>query len=243
MSYYRSLLNYSASALKNALLAVYKFENNGNDSLGNYNATSVGSAVSFSSANAVNGLAMQTANSVNSRISLPVTGNPFSFTTGTVDKPFSIKANIYLRGLGTIQPILSKWNGSNNSTSEYLFYIRANNTLTIYLLNKTGSVYIGANYATPLLINTNYNVVVTYDGSGVWTGIKMYVNGTNVTLTSFNSGTGYTSMGITALVPTIGNNVITNNPFIGMIDEKYIFNRVITQTEVNTLQTQYYPNF
>lgn len=243
MSYYRTLLNYSASALKNALLAVYKFENNGDDSLGNYNATSIGSAVTFSSTNAVNGLAMQTANSVNSRISLPVTGNPFSFTTGTVDKPFSIKANIYLRGLGTQQSIFTKYNGSNNSTSEFIFYVRTTNQLAILLFNKTGSVYIGAFYSVPFVINTPYNVVVTYNGSGVWTGIKMYVNGTSVTLSALNSGTGYTSMGITALVPTIGNNVVTSNPFIGMIDELYVFNGAISQTDVTTLQTQYYPNF
>ncbi len=229
------------SALNASLFAVYKFENNGNDSLGVYNATSIGSGVTFSNQNAVNGLAMQTTNSVNTRISLPI--NTFSFTTGTVDKPFSIKANIYLRGLGTQQTILSKYNGNLNNTSEYFFFITNTNRLCLILMNRNTG-YIGAQVSTgnAFLINTNYNVVVTYDGSGIWTGIKMYINGVSIALSSVNSGT-YLSMKTTTLIPTIGNSVVQNNPFIGMIDELYIFNGALTQSQVTTLQTQYYPNF
>jgi hypothetical protein len=227
------------SVLNASLFAVYKFEGNGNDSLGVYNATSIGSGVTFSSTNAVDGLAMQTANSVNTRINLPI--NTFSFTTGTVDNPFSIKANIRLRGLSVQQSILSKYNGNLNNTSEYFFFVNNSNRLQLLLFNRlTG--YIGAISTSTFLINTNYNIVVTYDGSGLWTGIKIYINGTLTTTTAVNSGT-YLSMKTTTLVPTIGNSVVQNNRFIGMIDELYVFNGAITQAQVTTLQTQYYPNF
>ena len=157
------------TALNASLFAVYKFENSGSDSLGVYNATSIGSGVTFSNQNAVDGLAMQTANSVNTRINLPI--NTFSFTTGTVDKPFSIKANIRCRGLGTQQTILSKYNGTLNNTSEYLFFVTNSNRLALYLFNRTTG-YISATTTSTFSINTNYNVAVTYDGSGIWTGIK-----------------------------------------------------------------------
>lgn len=244
MSYYRTLLTFASTPLNASLLAVYKFEGNGNDSLGVYNATSIGSGVTFSTANAVDGLAMQIGiRSVNGKISLPVTGNPFSFTTGTVDKPFSIKANIRVRGSGVIQSIITKYSGTNNFTSEYLFYISASNILSFYMHNRTGTTYIGAQYATPLMRDTNYNVVLTYDGSGVWTGINMYLNSTLLTLAPLNSGSGYTSMRIGTAVPTIGNAETVNFGFQGMIDELYFFNGAISQTDVTTLQTQYYPNF
>jgi hypothetical protein len=230
------------SVLNASLFAVYKFEGNGNDSLGVYNATTIGSGVTFTIQNAVNGLAMQTANSVNTRISLPI--NTFSFTTGTVDKPFSIKANIRMRGTFSQQSILSKYNGTLTNASEYYFYVRSTNQLAFLLFNKNaGGIYIGATTPTPILINTNYNVVVTYDGSGLWTGIKIYINGVSQTLTSLSSAGTYIGMRTTTLIPTIGNSVSQNNPFIGMIDELYVFNGAITQAQVNTLQTQYYPNF
>lgn len=242
-TYYRSLIQ-SISALKSGLIAAYKFESNGNDSYSTYNGT-VGTSVTFSTTNAVDGLAGQFTRVINSRITLPTTGNAFSFTNGTTDRPFSIKANIYLRGLGVTQTILGKYSGSANNTSEYFFYVRPTNQLAIVCCNRlTGNVIIGAQTAV-LSLNTAYNVVVTYDASGTFGGFKIYINGVSQTLTNISSGTGYVGMGITALNPVIGNIAQASATFAmgGMIDELYVFNRVITQAEVTTLQSIYFPNF
>jgi hypothetical protein len=90
--------------------------------------------------------------------------------------------------------------------------------------------------------NTQYNVVCTYDGSGSWTGIKLYINGTLQSLTALNNGTPYTSMGNTTTQQIIGNASNFGSPFRGTIDELYIFNKALNQSEITTLQTNYYPN-
>lgn len=242
MSYYRTLIQ-QATTFVNLLVAAYKFENNGNDSyINGYNGT-VGSAVIFSTTNAVDGSAGQFGNNVNSRITI-ADNDAFSFTDGTNDKPFSIKANINYTSLSIISPIFSRYTGSNNNTSEYLFYLRSTGKLALLLFNKAaGGVYIGAEVSTALSNNTAYNVIVTYNGSGSWTGIKIYVNGVSQTLSALNNGSGYTSMGNTSLLTQIANNSTTSNPFRGTIDELYVFNAELTPAQITTLQTNYYPSF
>ena len=242
MSYYRTLIQQTTSFV-NLLVAAYKFENNGNDSHTNgFNGT-VGSAVIFSTTNAVDGYAGQFGNNVNSRITI-ADNDAFSFTDGTNDKPFSIKANIYYTQLGAINPIFCRYSGSNNNTSEYLFYLRSNGKLALLLFNKaSGGVYIGAETSAALVVNTAYNVVCTYSGSGSWTGIKLYVNGVSQTLSALNNGSGYTSMGNTSLLSQIANTSTTSYPFRGTIDELYVFNAELNTTQVAALQSNYYPNF
>lgn len=242
MSYYRTLIQ-QATSFVNLLVAAYKFENNGNDSYINaYNGT-VGSAVIFSTTNAVDGSAGQFGNDTYSRITI-ADNDAFSFTDGTNDKPFSIKANIYITQTAIINTIFSRYTGSNNNTSEYILYIRSTNKLALLLFNKAaGGVYIGAEVTTALSNNTAYNVIVTYNGSGSWTGIKIYVNGVSQTLSALNNGSGYTSMGNTSLLTQIANTSTTNNPFRGTIDELYVFNAELTPAQITTLQTNYYPSF
>jgi hypothetical protein len=242
MSYYRTLIQ-QATTFVNLLVAAYKFENNGNDSHTNgFNGT-VGSAVIFSTSNAVDGSAGQFGNDTNSRITI-ADNDAFSFTDGTNDKPFSIKANIYITQTAIINTIFSRYTGSNNNTSEYILYIRSTNKLALLLFNKAaGGVYIGAEVTTALSNNTPYNVVCTYNGSGSWTGIKIYVNGVSQTLAALNNGSGYTSMGNTSLLTQIANTSTTNNPFRGTIDELYVFNAELTPAQITTLQTNYYPSF
>jgi len=240
-TYYRSLIQ-SISALKSGLIAAYKFESNGNDSYASFNG-SVGSSVSFSSTNAVDGLAGQFISNTNSRIIIN-DDNAFSFTNGTTDLPFSIKANIYSNNKTTVQPIFSKWNGTNNNTSEYMLYTRApTGRLALLLLNKNaGGGYIGLETVNVVVNGNLNNIVVTYDGSATVAGVKMYVNGVLQSLNNFSSGS-YVGMGNTSLTPIIGNRSSGNSPFIGTIDELYVFNAELTQVQVTALQSNYYPNF
>jgi len=237
MSYYRTLIQ---STVIPFLVSAYKLSD-ATDSYGGYNGTA-GSAVVFNSTNAVDGNAGQFINSTNSRISIP-DNNAFSFTTGTADTPFSIKANINISTLGATNMIFSKYSGALNNTSEYFFYVNTANKLALVLFDKNaGGVYIGASISGTLSVSTQYNVVCTYDGSGSWTGIKLYINGTLQSLTALNNGTPYTSMGNTITQQTIGNSSNFGSPFRGTIDELYIFNKALDQSEITTLQTNYYPN-
>ena len=237
MSYYRTLIQ---STLVPFLVSAYKLSD-ATDSYGGYNGVA-GNAVVFNSTNAVDGNAGQFFNAVNSRISI-LDNNAFSFTTGTTDTPFSIKANINISTLGATNSIFTKWNGILNNTSEYLFYVNIANKLTLILLDKNaGGVYIGAQTSSTVSANTQYNVVGTYDGSGSWTGIKLYINGVSQSLTALNNGTPYTSMGNTTTQQVIGNSSNFGSPFRGTIDECYIFNAELNQSQITKLQTNYYPN-
>jgi len=241
MSYYRSLIQ-TVTTFKNLLVAAYKLSDGTDSYINAYNGT-VGSAVIFSTTNAVDGSAGQFGDNTNSRITI-ADNDAFSFTDGTNDKPFSIKANIYYVQLGAINPIFCRYSGSNNNTSEYLFYLRSNGKLALLLFNKaSGGVYIGAETSAALVVNTAYNVVCTYSGSGSWTGIKIYVNGVSQTLSALNNGSGYTSMGNTSLLTQIANTSTTSNPFRGTIDELYIFKSELNQVQIDVLQTKYFPNF
>lgn len=241
MSYYRTLIQ-QATTFVNLLVAAYKLSDGTDSYINAYNGT-VGSVVVFSTTNAVDGSAGQFNNNVNSRITI-ADNDAFSFTDGTTDKPFSIKANINYNQLGAINPIFCRYSGSNNNTSEYLFYLRSNGKLALLLFNKaSGGVYIGAETSAALVVNTAYNVVCTYSGSGSWTGIKLYVNGVSQTLSALNNGSGYTSMGNTSLLSQIANSSTVLNAYRGTIDELYVFNAELTPAQITTLQTNYYPNF
>lgn len=245
MSSFNPIFYYNlitANSFKNLLISAYKFENNGNDELGLYNGT-VASAVTFSSTNAVDGLAGQFISNTNSRITI-ADNNAFSFTNGTTDLPFSIKANIRSISSSLTQPIFSKWNGTNNNTSEYLFYTRASTgRLALLLLNKnSGGGFIALETTVSVANGLVNNVIVTYDGSGVFSGVKMYINGVLQTLNNFSSGS-YVGMGNTSVTPIIGNRSVGNTPFVGTIDELYVFNAELTQAQVTVLQSNYYPYF
>lgn len=243
MSYYRTLIQ-EETGFSNLVVATYKFEGNGNDShINAYNGT-VGSSVAFSTTNAVDGLAGQFINNTNSRIVI-ADNNAFSFTNGLTDTPFSIKANIRTASITLTQPIFSKYTGANNNTSEYLFYTRGGTgRLAILLFNKNaGGGFIGVETTASVANGLVNNVIVTYDGSGTIGGIQMFINGVfQSSVNNISSGT-YVGMGNTAVTPIIGNRSGGNAPFVGTIDELYIFNAVLNATQIDTLQTQYYPNF
>jgi hypothetical protein len=236
MSNYYSLID---GGLASKAIAIYKMSD-GSDSLGLFPAT-VGSSVIFSTTNAVDGLAAQfNGFSADSSFTIP-DNNAFSFTDGTTDKPFALKFNLnFLPTTPSLSPIFARWSGANNNTSEYLIYLRSTK-VAVLLFNKTaGGVYIGAETTLVLSSNTPYNIIINYSGSGLWTGIKIYVNGVLQTLNPLNSGSGYTSMGNTGLATTV--SFANTSRLRGTIDELYPFNAELDSSEIATLQTNYYPN-
>ena len=99
-------------------------------------------------------------------------------------------------------------------------------------LNTNGTIafYNGANRTTTSAqysINTWYNLVVTSDG----TTVKMYVNGSQVTLDSTTVvARNFTNVWINSAKYSSGNFGIT-----GKIDEVAIFNRALESTEISAL--------
>jgi hypothetical protein len=238
MSYYRRLIEQGLIA---KLLAVYKMSD-ATDSLGLYSGTAR-TGNTFTTANAVDGLACQFLNSSNSGIVIP-DNDAFSFTDTFADKPFALKFNLNASDITpTLSPIFARYSGSNNSTSEYLIYLRSGK-VAVLLFNKTGSIFIGAETVATIPSNTARNIIVSYNGSGSWTGITIEINGVAQTpLTNLSSAGTYVCMGNTAQSTMIGSytNSVTSN-YAGTIDELYVFNALLTADEKALLQTNFYPN-
>jgi hypothetical protein len=91
--------------------------------------------------------------------------------------------------------------------------------------------------SAPVLNNNNWNnVVATYNGSGLNSGLKLYINGSVVSTTNIGTLTGELSAGDNTL--RIGNSnsfPSTTNNIDGLIDETVIWNKELTSTEVSTL--------
>ena len=96
---------------------------------------------------------------------------------------FSISGWFYLNSGGS-NTIVSKM---NSSFVGYQLYINAANKLK-FLLQGTGNLSATGN--TTLSLNTWYNVILTYDGSGTTGGINLYLNGATETFVGSGSNSG-----------------------------------------------------
>ena len=115
-----------------------------------------------------------------------------SFGIGSADTPFSISAWINPVD-ATGFPIISK--GIYNTSAEYIFWINLGNTLSFELYDESVSnTYELAYYNSSLASYEGswFHVCATYDGRGGTSanaGIKLYINGENVSTTLSGAGT------------------------------------------------------
>ena len=155
----------------------------------------------------------------------------FSFVNGTTDSPFSISAWINMTDATQFR-IANKF--SNSVGREYIFTTSAADIIALNLYDQSSGGRIGKKYNTPL---TSYqgqwiHVVCTYDGTASSSGIKIYLNSSQVD-DSNSDVSPYTAM----------EN--TNQPFLigqqdgtyanGKISNTAIFNTELTSSEVTTL--------
>jgi hypothetical protein len=157
------------------------------------------------------------------------------FGDGVSDLPFSISFNINLPNIVS-QNILTKGNqGTNNR--EFLLRTEANGAIGFYLSNPSGANYIGATgsdlsaYAGEWLF-----VVVTYDGSGLNTGIGITVRteAADIPQTlAVNSGGTYVA--ITAAAPLyLGVFSTTYGAF--KLSDFRIHNIELTASDINNVE-------
>ena len=96
---------------------------------------------------------------------------------------FSISGWFYLNSTKS-NTIVSKM---NSSFVGYQLYVNAANKLK-FLLQGTGN--LSATGSTVLSLNTWYNVILTYDGSGTTGGINLFLNGATESFTGSGSNSG-----------------------------------------------------
>jgi len=240
MSYYRSLIEtvpvtnpYIAD-----LIAYYKFDANANDFSGNgNNGTAInGGGLNYLSIGKV-GTAINFGNNTNLNYIEFADDDDFSFTNGVNDLPFTISCWTQVLGYSTIGNwIFNKRGDTTNMEYQLVILPTGQIVFTKYSGgNASNSQRIASN--TGVIISSTWqNIIITNAGTTNINDVKIYLNGTLITVTRTLTGT-YTGM-------TNGNNVArmalgsyslstaAQNKHRGFLDEFYIWkNRELTATE------------
>tara|TARA_R110002074_G_scaffold167177_1_gene328146 strand:- start:71 stop:1261 length:1191 start_codon:yes stop_codon:yes gene_type:complete len=153
--------------------------------------------------------------------------NIFSFGNGTTDSPFSISYWIKPQTVAAGTGIFGK--ESSVSTREYSAMFSYNN-VRIRLWDNVNGGHLTLGSANPLSVNVWHHIVMTYDGSGNDTGLKIYVNASIPAQSTASSGT-YVAMSNTAADFTIGA-VFGSYFYEGNMDEFSMFNIELTAAQV-----------
>lgn len=214
--------------LQSALIAYWKLDINSNDASGNGH-DGVDTNIAYTTGKINNAASFNGSTSV---ITVP-DSDAFSFNSGSPDKPFSVSFWLGGGDYPAIYGVMSKGNNVSDLTNEWSLLIWSN-WIYFYCFDKTNS---GAqmNAYGPFGYSPNWrHCVLTYDGSGSYSGVNFYTNTTNHPLSNGTSGT-YTGMKNTNRPLTIGMLGSSGLPFNNKLDEIAIFNRVITTTEIAEL--------
>ncbi len=156
----------------------------------------------------------------------------------------SVSAWIYPTGLGenSNAQIIGK-DASTTANATTGWFVRLTGTNRIHFsVDYTGGAnnnLLRESANNAITLNAWNHVVVTWTGSATATNAHIYVNGTEVTYaTSTNGATTRSSDAASNL--TIGNNGIGNlsRTFAGTIDEVYIFNGIVSATEIALLKSR-----
>lgn len=161
-----------------------------------------------------------------------------SFGDGVNDGAFSISYWAFNSG-GKTQWVLNK-KASNTlpNMAEYQTGISVGNTVFFTLLDQStigASNYLEANTTSMIPLSTWVNVIVTYSGSKLYSGLNIYFDG--VAQPTANTSVGsYTGMNETTAPLTIGKaGWISNLYYAGLLDEISIWRTEFTPLEVAEL--------
>jgi hypothetical protein len=236
-TYYGSL--QSASPLLADLVAWYDFNNNVLDATPNaYNGTEVGSP---SYVTGIIGNAINFQNDATLRYVTVPDNDDFSFTNGVTDLPFSISFFAQNLAISSIGNWYFSKRGAGIGQAEYqIFWSASTNTLVVNL-SSNGDInnrITCTSTVNPFGLSTWAHIVVTYSGSGLASGLKIYVNGVDVTSTTSTVGT-YVGMINTTAIIGIGQalfSLINSLKHRGYMDLLGVWkNRELTLAEVNQL--------
>ena len=183
-------------------------------------------------------------NGLNSYISVNSTKD-LSFTNNISDKPFSVSFWIKHEYLIS-QPVLSKGSYYNN-TCEYCIGIDETDFKGYFrVIDSSTGAYLQAKMTNDLSIIPSYNSWIwgfcTYDGSGVATGLKIYVNGNLIPTDNVKVGSVYNNMFNSSENLNIGVKHFTVNKgyLHGSLDELKVYKECITINEITYLYNLYH---
>lgn len=153
----------------------------------------------------------------------------------------SVSAWIYPTGLGenTNGTIIGKDNGTAAAPTNgwYLRLVSSNRIEFISDHVTTDLTVRSTNNA--ITLNAWNHIVLTWTGSTTATTAKIYVNGTEVAYGTQTNGAGARNSDASQDM-IIGNNRVATlgRTFAGRIDEVYVFNGIVSATEISTLKSR-----
>tara|TARA_R110002167_G_scaffold331706_1_gene538381 strand:+ start:22435 stop:23877 length:1443 start_codon:yes stop_codon:yes gene_type:complete len=215
------------------LVASWQFESNFLDyTSNNHDATAVGT-VTFSADGVVGKRAVFDGST--DYLTVP-DSDDFSFTDGVSDVPFTLCAWVNFNSVSNCR-FLSKLLSAGDLWEWTFGYNGTSITVACYHFDSSAN-RIKLDYPWSPTTNTWYHLVVTYDGSETKEGLKLYLDGTEVSPTLSEGGT-YTGMTNRSHPLHIGTNSgFVSQSLNGRMDEVKIYkNRELTQAEVTEMHT------
>ena len=154
----------------------------------------------------------------------------FSLGNGSgTDNAFSISGWFNADSIGTF------YIATKDATGAREWAFRTISSQLTFFAFGTGGGYIGRQYTTTLSTGQWYHAVVTYDGSKASSGIKLYLNGSQVDNADYASGT-YTAAVNAGAEVRVGALQVNGTYANGTIDEVAIFDSELSLADVNSLR-------
>jgi hypothetical protein len=213
------------------LVASYNFDADFTDYTGNHPLTSAGNVTAGTAGGVVSNCSDFGGGATD--FLTAVDSDDFSFTDGVSDLPFSVSMWVNFDVVANSW-FFDKRGTSPNDEYQITYY---SGSFAIALASQGGfAAYLNATYAITPLVGTWYHLTWTYDGSGTFAGIKLYIDGVSQALTNISVGT-YVGMSNGTAVPRFGK-FTDSSPFNGKMDETHIWkNRELTAAEVTDIYT------
>ena len=224
----------SGNPLWNGLQAYYTADNTPNDALGTYNGTLVNGAT-YGAGIINQGFSLD---GVDDYVDL---GNNFNFDGSN---PFSFNCWVNIGTLSNLGIIFSKGNVANLGYTLSRGFNVGNFDFTI---GSSSANHIHVRSGGVLSIGTISMCTVTYNGNGLASGVKLYIDAVLQTKSILKDT--FTGSAVNTDSAKIGAGTSlggTQYRFLGGIDELSPFNNVLTQTEITELYNsgagKQYPN-
>jgi hypothetical protein len=162
----------------------------------------------------------------------------YSFSNGTTDVPFSISMWVYIDSLSGSGNWLVSKRAISGTSDEYQITLNSSRNVVISLYDKSNRLFgiTATANITQLSFTAWHHVVCTYDGSGLDSGLEIYIDGILQLVSRTTTGT-YTGMPVSSTVLRFFR-ATNNNATIhfGKIDEAALWkNRKLTSSEVSQL--------
>ena len=156
-----------------------------------------------------------------------------SFGDGSNDSAFSFSLWVYFDSTGSTQSIITK--GNYFTDAEYWIYRPNNGNINFRIYdNSTGDSFLGKYISGGAPLNQWIHFTVTYDGSSLEGGIKIYKNGVIGTMASSSGGSNYTAMENLAAPLQIGYHTDSSIYISGKMRDVKIFDVELTAAQVLT---------